>query len=330
VDLQEISIAQVLSSNVPESAQDICRNWLIKISSIRELLPRCLIEITLLRLHFFMDKGAKATSILTRLAKSNRCLGDGLNRILYLTFLVRVASEVVPREKDYLRLILQDTFLYMKQGQQLFGRKDLPFEDYMAMIQPFFRTAFAALSVNCQLQDFHQVFASLPPVPHPSLLRSFLALLPRSHLTTVSVELAVLVGKLPESCRLGMFTLLLERIEAWHVRGRELAGLIFKEGVKATSLAEYLAFLGAFLQHIFGNYQGPERTQLTGLLMDRLTALCDSISYDLEGQLADKMVSCISTVLKLSSEAMVLDPLLQMVSRLSPQTARHISRAILQ
>lgn len=38
--LQQISIKDIEGANIPESAQEICKNWINKISSIRELIPR--------------------------------------------------------------------------------------------------------------------------------------------------------------------------------------------------------------------------------------------------------------------------------------------------
>ena len=79
--LNELTVADLEGSNIPESAQEICRNWLLKISSIRELIPRTVIETTLLRLHFFMDSGVNAKKVLYRLSRSNRCFGEYINVI---------------------------------------------------------------------------------------------------------------------------------------------------------------------------------------------------------------------------------------------------------
>jgi hypothetical protein len=73
--IDELSIKELEGTNIPESAQEICRNWLLKISSIRELIPRTIIETTLLRLYFFLDNGVKAKKVLYRLSKTNRCFG---------------------------------------------------------------------------------------------------------------------------------------------------------------------------------------------------------------------------------------------------------------
>jgi len=49
------AVFEISGANIPESAQEICRNWLRKVSSIRELVPRIYIEAALLPIYYFID-----------------------------------------------------------------------------------------------------------------------------------------------------------------------------------------------------------------------------------------------------------------------------------
>lgn len=116
---------QLPSHNIPDSAQTICRNWLLKIGAIRQLIPRSIIETTLLRLYFFIDNGKRVKHILYRLAKTNRCYGQYINSIFFSTFLIRIGIEVLPKEKEYILNILEDVFFYIKQGSNCLIKQKL-------------------------------------------------------------------------------------------------------------------------------------------------------------------------------------------------------------
>jgi len=53
--LEKLNFSDIMGANIPESAAEICRNWLIKIGSIRELIPRIYIEAALLPIYYFID-----------------------------------------------------------------------------------------------------------------------------------------------------------------------------------------------------------------------------------------------------------------------------------
>ena len=74
--IRAIPMHELVTHNIPDSAQTICRNWLEKIGAIRELVCRFIIETTLMRLYFFINNGKRIKHILYRLARTNRCFGE--------------------------------------------------------------------------------------------------------------------------------------------------------------------------------------------------------------------------------------------------------------
>ena len=65
----------VVPSLVPNSAKDICQNWFLKVSCIRELVPRLYLEISLANSRAFRKENAQKRE-LPRLARSIRGVGD--------------------------------------------------------------------------------------------------------------------------------------------------------------------------------------------------------------------------------------------------------------
>jgi len=74
---------------------------LIKIGSIRELLPRLYIEATLLKVYYFIDP-SKIRFIFNRLIKSVRAIGDYVNAINFALYMFRLAAELFSGEKDFI------------------------------------------------------------------------------------------------------------------------------------------------------------------------------------------------------------------------------------
>ena len=103
----------MVGSNISETAQEIGRNWLIKIGSIRELLPRLYIEATLLKVYYFIDP-TKLRVIFNRLIRSVRAIGDYINAMQFALYLFRLAAEIFSGEKDFITWTLKDFFIYMK------------------------------------------------------------------------------------------------------------------------------------------------------------------------------------------------------------------------
>ena len=86
---------------------------MIKIGSIRELLPRLYVEATLLKVYDFIDP-SKIRPIFNRLVKSIRAIGDYINAMNFALYLFRLAGELFSGEKDFIIWTLKDFFIFMK------------------------------------------------------------------------------------------------------------------------------------------------------------------------------------------------------------------------
>jgi hypothetical protein len=83
------------SGDVGAEAQETARNWVFKLSCIRELLPRLYVEISLLELYRFLHTTADFAPIILRLSHSIRGVGDPLVASHVRWYLARAAARLI-------------------------------------------------------------------------------------------------------------------------------------------------------------------------------------------------------------------------------------------
>jgi hypothetical protein len=93
-------------SMVPESAKETCLNWFYKISSIRELLPRLYVEMSLIRCYKFINP-KEIDAALLRLSKMIRGIGDPLVAAYARCYLIRIGIQV-SNNRDYMKASFTD------------------------------------------------------------------------------------------------------------------------------------------------------------------------------------------------------------------------------
>lgn len=87
------------STLVPESAKETCQNWMYKMASIRELLPRLYMEMTLLKCYVFISKDQIKPAIV-RLTAMIRGIGNPLVATYLRLYLCKVASKLLGRDSE--------------------------------------------------------------------------------------------------------------------------------------------------------------------------------------------------------------------------------------
>src|SRR3989338_5229234 len=92
---------------VNEEARETCRNWFFKIASIRELLPRMFIEMSIMRCYnFILQDGLK--DIVNRICAMIRGIGDLLVATSARAYLARVAQRIAPELSEHLTTSFYD------------------------------------------------------------------------------------------------------------------------------------------------------------------------------------------------------------------------------
>lgn len=130
---------------IPPEAVEMCYNWFLKISSIRELLPRICVELSLLKCNKFVAKKARVQSaeVVCRLAKQIRGVADPLVACHLRWYLFMRAAEVLKSDEwaSILESTCLDSFLTMEQlkshyFERLWAEKDITREHYLSLFIP--------------------------------------------------------------------------------------------------------------------------------------------------------------------------------------------------
>lgn len=108
------------SDMVSENARETCRNWFFKIASIRELIPRIYIEMSIIRCYRFLTN-EDLRVIIERLAGMLRGIGDPLVALYARAYLARKGHEIAPHQREYLLGLFYD-HLYTISTARKFGR----------------------------------------------------------------------------------------------------------------------------------------------------------------------------------------------------------------
>lgn len=130
------------AEQIEAAAKETCRNWFYKIASIRELLPRLYIEISIMRCYQFMQDGAYPEA-LRRLSKMLRGIGDPLVAIYARTYLTRRGYQVAPEIKDYVISGFQDVLFTCGQVSSKHFESDL--QARMLTLQSYYELFSPAL-----------------------------------------------------------------------------------------------------------------------------------------------------------------------------------------
>eukprot|EP00055_Hartaetosiga_balthica_P011758 m.54685 g.54685 ORF g.54685 m.54685 type:complete len:923 (+) comp7726_c0_seq3:32-2800(+) len=125
---------------IPTETKEICRNWFFKIASIRELLPRILVETAMLKSYRFLPK-IDLDDILSRLMKQARGIGDPLVAAYTRCYICKVGKLVVPNARNYLQIALDDQMRNMEQMtspdvERAYKNQRLNQSEYMLLYVP--------------------------------------------------------------------------------------------------------------------------------------------------------------------------------------------------
>ena len=149
---------------VSDLAQETCRNWFYKIASVKELLPRVMVEIAIVKCYMFVEPEKKFPKILQRLAKVLRGIGDPLVSTYARSYLARKGRELLRAEKGFLGTCVEDCMYLLKvqvpapQFKEAVERKGCSMVDYYHLFAPPLDFLFHCLAYNSDAPTFGAIW----------------------------------------------------------------------------------------------------------------------------------------------------------------------------
>jgi len=103
-----------------EQAKETCRNWFYKIASIRELLPRLFVEISILKCYEFIqgDINTEPKEVINRISDMIRGIGNPLVANYIRAYLARRSFDLIPEYKKFIIQGLKDFVFTQKSFEK--------------------------------------------------------------------------------------------------------------------------------------------------------------------------------------------------------------------
>eukprot|EP01029_Cantina_marsupialis_P025720 TRINITY_DN6817_c0_g1_i1.p1 TRINITY_DN6817_c0_g1~~TRINITY_DN6817_c0_g1_i1.p1 ORF type:complete len:864 (-),score=236.77 TRINITY_DN6817_c0_g1_i1:197-2725(-) len=113
--------ADFLASNVKQSAKEMCRNWLYKISCIEELVPRILLELAILPCYRLLSDD-EYPNILIRVSNMIRGVGDDLIAAYIRVYLCLKGFEVCESHMHMISALHDHLFVLPHRSETKFSK----------------------------------------------------------------------------------------------------------------------------------------------------------------------------------------------------------------
>ncbi|XP_016960853.1 VPS35 endosomal protein sorting factor-like [Drosophila biarmipes] len=182
-----------------EAARDTCQNWFYKIASIRELLPRLYLELSIFKCYEFLSSSREDyEQILQRLTHQLRGIADPLVSSYARCYLVRMGVTLTP-SKTYIRENFTDLFLIYPQIFRFVARFNLHPEivtasSYLQLYAPAFDYMLLCLVHKCELHSQDMLNECKQLKNNGAILMSILSSFKAEFIATNALEFIELIN----------------------------------------------------------------------------------------------------------------------------------------
>ncbi|EAL70691.1 hypothetical protein DDB_G0273559 [Dictyostelium discoideum AX4] len=177
-----------------EQAKETCRNWFYKIASIRELLPRLFVEISILKCYEFIqgDVNTEPKQVINRISEMIRGIGNPLVANYIRAYLTRRSFDLCPEYKKFVIQLLKDFVFTQKSYEKskylenTLSMYRITLTDYMGLYSPSLEWLLQCLAHKATPETLEEVLELFRESKNSLLLNHIISSFPPEYICSNS------------------------------------------------------------------------------------------------------------------------------------------------
>ncbi|KAN0053116.1 hypothetical protein ACTA71_012598 [Dictyostelium dimigraforme] len=177
-----------------EQAKETCRNWFYKIASIRELLPRLFVEISILKCYEFIqgDVNTEPKQVINRISEMIRGIGNPLVANYIRAYLTRRSFDLCPEYKQFIIQLLKDFVFTQKSYEKskylenTLAMYRITLTDYMGLYSPSLEWLLQCLAHKATPETLEEVLELFRESKNSLLLNHIISSFPPEYICSNS------------------------------------------------------------------------------------------------------------------------------------------------
>ncbi|KAK5575392.1 hypothetical protein RB653_010652 [Dictyostelium firmibasis] len=177
-----------------EQAKETCRNWFYKIASIRELLPRLFVEISILKCYEFIqgDVNTEPKQVINRISEMIRGIGNPLVANYIRAYLTRRSFDLCPEYKKFIIQLLKDFVFTQKSYEKskylenTLAMYRITLTDYMGLYSPSLEWLLQCLAHKATPETLEEVLELFRESKNSLLLNHIISSFPPEYICSNS------------------------------------------------------------------------------------------------------------------------------------------------
>ena len=156
---KSVEFNDVNPSIINPIAKDICLNWILKCSCIRELLPRIYIDIVFLKMFKFIYSEKEIENKILSIAKMIRGISHPLISFYVSMYLARVALTLYPKSKQFLFILLDNLSKFQLNEETIkkLNYDNISIEELKKVLEPCVEWSVYCLAKSITASQFNNL-----------------------------------------------------------------------------------------------------------------------------------------------------------------------------